>query len=240
VNPGAESQRMLLIEDDPHMRLFLQMTLGDSGWIVLHAASGTQGMSLTRSHKPDIILLDLGLPDMDGIELAIKIRTFSDIPIIVVSARDRESDITRALDAGADDYLTKPFRNAELISRIRAVMRRVPQRVASGAPGGAFNVGELDVDLTSRRVFLGGREVHLTQTEYRLLIVLIEHAGLVVTHRQILLDVWGASHTDRSHYVRIYMGHLRHKLEVDPTRPRYILTEVGVGYRLWNGDQAYL
>lgn len=225
------SPDILLIEDDPQMRLFLTTTLGDSGWTVLQAATGKQGISIAKSHNPNIVILDLGLPDMDGVDLVVRLRKSSLVPIIVVSARDRESDITRTLDAGADDYLTKPFRNAELIARIKAVARRAP-RAASPALTGVFSVGELFIEFTRRQVFVAGREIHLTPIEYKLLLVLVQHAGLVVTHRHILLDVWGPSHVDQSHYVRIYMGHLRHKLEADPARPRYILTEAGVGYRL--------
>ncbi|QFY44386.1 response regulator [Candidatus Methylospira mobilis] len=234
---NGNTLRILLIEDDPQMRLFLTTTLEDSGWNVLQAATGKQGLSLVRSHGPNIVILDLGLPDTDGVDLAVRLRKLSPVPIIVVSARDRESDITRALDAGADDYLTKPFRNAELIARIKAVARRAARTDAPSLTG-VFSVGDLRIDFSRRQVFVAASEIHLTPIEYKLLLLLARHAGLVVTHRQILQDVWGPSHADQSHYVRIYMGHLRHKLETDPARPRYILTEAGVGYRLWAGNDA--
>jgi two-component system KDP operon response regulator KdpE len=181
------------------------------------------------------VILDLGLPDMDGVEVVDRLRKRTGVPLIILSARNHENDITQALDAGADDYLTKPFSTAELVARIRALLRRASQR-SWGPPRDVFQVGDLKVELTRRKVSLEDREIHLTPIEYRLLTALISHAGSVVTHRQLLNEVWGPGHTEHSHYVRIYMGQLRHKIEADPARPRYLLTEPGVGYRLCDDE----
>ena len=192
-------------------------------------------MIAARNRQPSLLILDLGLPDIDGQEVIRRLRKWSEVPIIVLSARNQENEITKALDNGADDYLTKPFSTAVLISRIKALLRRVAK-----VPGGAqevFQVGELKIELTKRRVFLGEQEVSLTPIEFNLLGVLLRHAGFVVTHRQLLKQVWGPSYIEHSHYLRIYMGQLRHKLEADPARPRYLLTETGVGYRLYEGDK---
>jgi two-component system KDP operon response regulator KdpE len=221
---------LLLIEDDPQFRLLLRTTLESQDYRVLTAAAGRDGLMEARNQRPNLLILDLGLPDIDGQDLIRRLRTWSEVPIIVLSARDQESDITQALDNGADDYLTKPFSTAELMSRIKALLRRVAK-----LPGGTqefFQVGDLKIELTKRRVFAGEREVHLTPIEFRLLSVLVRNAGFVVTHRQLLEKVWGASYVEHSHYLRIYMGQLRHKIESDPARPRYLLTEAGVGYRL--------
>jgi len=225
---------LLLIEDDPQFRLLLSTTLENQDFRVLTAATGREGLTIARTQQPSLLILDLGLPDIDGQEVILHLRKWSEVPIIVLSARDQESDITQALDNGADDYLTKPFSTAELMSRIKALLRRVAK-----LPGGAqehFQVGELKIELTKRRVFVGEREVHLTQIEFRLLSVLARNAGFVVTHRQLLEKVWGASYVEHSHYLRIYMAQLRHKIESDPARPRYFLTEAGVGYRLCAED----
>lgn len=222
---------ILVVEDDPHLRMFLSTCLSGQHWQVLTAETGTEGLASARSGQPDLVILDLGLPDLDGVEVVERLRKRGDLPIIILSARNHERDITQALDAGADDYLTKPFSTAELMARIRALLRRAAPR-PGGAPREVFEVGELRVDLARRQVFLAEREIHLTPLEYRLLTVLVSHAGLVVTHRQLLSEVWGPAHLEHSHYVRIYMGQLRHKLEADPARPRYLLTEAGVGYRL--------
>ncbi|MGZ4969935.1 MAG: response regulator [Methylobacter sp.] len=221
---------LLLIEDDPQFRLLLSTTLESQDYRALTAASGREGLIAARNLQPSLLILDLGLPDIDGQDVIRRLRKCSEVPIIVLSARDQEKDITQALDNGADDYLTKPFSTAELMSRIKALLRRVAK-----LPGGAqeyFQVDELKIELTKRRVFVGEREVHLTPIEFRLLCVLVRNAGFVVTHRQLLEKVWGASYVEHSHYLRIYMGQLRHKIEADPTRPHYLLTEAGVGYRL--------
>jgi two-component system KDP operon response regulator KdpE len=222
---------LLLIEDDPQFRLLLSTTLESQDYPVLAIATGRDGLIAARNRQPGLLILDLGLPDIDGQEVICRLRKWSELPIIVLSARNQESDITQALDNGADDYLTKPFSTAELVSRIKALLRRVVQAPGCGAQE-FFQVGELKIDLTKRRVFVGGQEARLTPIEFRLLIALVRNAGFVVTHRQLLEKVWGASYVEHSHYLRIYMGQLRHKLESDPARPRYLLTEAGVGYRL--------
>jgi two-component system KDP operon response regulator KdpE len=225
---------LLLIEDDPQFQMLLSTTLESQDYQVLAAETGQEGLIAARSQQPSLLILDLGLPDIDGQEVIRRLRKWSEVPIIVLSARNQENEITQALDNGADDYLTKPFSTAVLISRIKALLRRVAK-----VPGGAqevFQVGELKIELTKRRVFLGEQEVSLTPIEFNLLGILVRHAGFVVTHRQLLEQVWGSSYIEHSHYLRIYMGQLRHKLEVDPARPRYLLTEAGVGYRLYEGE----
>ncbi|MFZ2451244.1 MAG: response regulator [Methylovulum miyakonense] len=226
----TKSPLLLLIEDDPQFQLLLTTALENQDYSVAATSTGREGLAAARNRKPSLLILDLGLPDIDGQEVIRRLRSWSGLPIIVLSARNQESDITQALDNGADDYLTKPFSTAELLSRIKALLRRVAQ-----LPGGTlehFQVGELKIELTKRRVFVGGQEIHLTPIEFRLLCVLVNHAGFVVTHRKLLEQVWGAAYIEHSHYLRIYMGQLRHKIESDPTRPRYLLTEAGVGYRL--------
>jgi two-component system KDP operon response regulator KdpE len=222
---------LLLIEDDPQFRLLLSTTLESQDYSVLAVPTGREGLAAARNRQPGLLILDLGLPDIDGQEVIRRLRKGSEVPIIVLSARNQESDITQALDNGADDYLTKPFGTAELMSRIKALLRRTAR-----APGGNaqefFQVGELKIELTKRRVQVGEREVHLTPIEFRLLSVLARNAGFVVTHRQLLEKVWGPAYVEHSHYLRIYMGQLRHKIESDPAQPRYLQTEAGVGYRL--------
>lgn len=219
----------LVIEDDPQTRRVLKTSLGSLGWRVLEAASGGEGLALAKSRLPDVVILDLGLPDLDGVAVVRSLRKDSEVPIIILSARSQESDKIRALDTGADDYLSKPFSAGELDARLRALLRRAGK---SSANRELFQVGDLTVDLTLRKVYLAGAEIRLSRIEYRLLAVLVRHAGLVVTHRQLLREIWGPSHVDDAHYVRVYLAQLRHKLEADPARPRYLLTEVGVGYRL--------
>lgn len=220
---------VLLIEDEPQIRRFLRTVLPERGFVLFEADTGKQGLVEAAVRKPDVVILDLGLPDLDGVELVKRLREWSTVPVIVLSARAQESDKVAALDAGADDYLTKPFGVGELLARLRVALRHA----ARGADGSqVFEAGSLKVDLSARRVDLGGREVHLTPIEYRLLTVLIKHAGKVLTHRHLLKEVWGPSHVEDAHYLRIYMAQLRRKLEEDPTRPRYLLTEPGVGYRL--------
>jgi two-component system KDP operon response regulator KdpE len=183
------------------------------------------------SRLPDVVVVDLGLPDMDGLQVIRRLREWSAVPIIVLSARGQEQDKVAALDAGADDYVSKPFGASELLARIRVALRHATG--ASREDGEAtFKVGDLQVDLVRRHVTLGGREIRLTPIEYKLLTTLVRHAGKVITHQQLLREVWGPTHTDQAHYVRVYMAHLRHKLEAEPARPRYLLTEPGVGYRL--------
>ncbi len=222
---------VLLIEDEPHMRRFLRAALRGRGYQVVEAATAREGLMQAAGRNPDVILLDLGLPDQDGLEVTRTIRLTAATPIIVISARGLEQDKVAALDLGADDYLTKPFSEPELLARIRAALRRLA-RPASGAASETFESGELRVDLLRRVVHRGGREVHLTPTEFRLLATLVRNAGQVVTHRRLLQEVWGANYQEHTHYLRVYMAQLRHKLERDPNRPRLLATEPGVGYRL--------
>jgi two-component system KDP operon response regulator KdpE len=226
--PGA---LILLVEDEAALRRYLRPSLVAQGYRVIEAEGGAEGIGLARQHVPDLVLLDLGLPDIDGLEVTRRLREWSRVPIVVLSARDQEHDKVDALDAGADDYLTKPFGFAELLARIRVALRHVAA-VAAGGRVTEFSSGPLRVDLGARRTFVDGREIHLTAIEYRLLATLIEHAGKVVTHRQLLQAVWGPGHAAQAHYLRVYMAHLRRKLEADPTRPRIFRTEIGVGYRL--------
>ena len=222
----------VVIEDEPQIRRFVRGALEEEGWLVHEAATLREGLAAAGTRQPDLIVLDLGLPDGDGLNLIRDVRGWSAVPIIVLSARSDEADKIDALDAGADDYLTKPFGTGELLARVRANLRR--PRTASGAeePEPVFRFGEVEVDRTARLVRRAGAEVHLTPTEYRLLSVLVANAGRVLTQRQLLREVWGPSHGEQSHYLRIYMGHLRQKLEADPAQPRHLLTETAVGYRL--------
>lgn len=221
---------MLLIEDDPEIRRFLRAYLINDGYILFEAASASEGLRLAVEKKPDIIIVDLGLPDMDGIEVTRRLREWCRTPIIVLSARDREAEKVKALDAGADDYLTKPFGVKELSARLRAALRRAS---AEREPEpSVFTIGNIRVDLAARLVFVDDNDVHLSPKEYRLLHLLIENAGRVVTQQQILRHVWGLGYAKEGHYLRVYMAQLRRKLEKDPARPRYLITEPGIGCRL--------
>jgi two-component system, OmpR family, KDP operon response regulator KdpE len=222
---------ILVIEDDSQIRRFLRATLTNQGYKLLEATTAQEGMNQVGLRHPDLIILDLGLPDKDGLEVTRSLREWTNTPIIVLSARDQEGDKVAALDAGADNYLTKPFGTSELLARLRVALRHAI-RATQGSDDPVFTTGDLRVDLAHRQVFLGNQEVHLTPIEYRLLLMLVQHAGKVVTRRQLLHDVWGPAYVEESHYLRVYMGQLRHKLEEDPTRPRYLITEPGVGYRL--------
>jgi two-component system KDP operon response regulator KdpE len=225
----ADVPLVLLIEDEPQMRRFLKAALESHGYRLAEATTAREGLAQATSRAPDVILLDLGLPDGDGIDLARRIREWATTPIIVISARGKEQDKVAALDAGADDYLTKPFGTDELLARLRVALRHAAR---AGAEEPVFAVGDLRVDLPTRRVFVGAAEVHLTPTEYKLLTTLVRDAGKVLTHRQLLNAVWGPNAVEHTHYLRVYMTQLRHKLEHDPTRPRHLQTEPGVGYRL--------
>lgn len=226
-----DKELILLIEDEPQMRRFLRVTLQSHGYRLIEAASGQEGLIQAATRSPDVLLLDLGLPDMDGIEVTRKIREWSEVPIIVISAREQEMDKVKALDAGADDYLTKPFGADELFARIRVALRHLALRFA-GQRAPVFIVDDLRVDLSSRQVFLKDKEIHLTPIEYRLLGVLIKYAGKVVTHTQLLKEVWGPMYADQQQYLHVYMSQLRRKLESEPARPRFLINEPGIGYRL--------
>jgi two-component system KDP operon response regulator KdpE len=222
---------VLIVEDEPHMRRFLHSALEAHAYRPIEAATAREGVAQATGRNPDAILLDLGLPDADGIEVTRRLREWSTTPIIVISARGQEQDKVAALDAGADDYLTKPFGVGELLARLRVALRHAVQRT-TGTSDGVFTVGGLRVDLERRRVFVDDQDVHLTPIEYKLLTTLARHAGKVLTHRQLLKEVWGPNAIEHTHYLRVYMTQLRHKLEAEPARPRYLLTEPGVGYRL--------
>ena len=222
---------VLVIEDEPQMRRFLRSALEGNGYRVVEVATARDGLAQAAGRNPDVILLDLGLPDADGLDVTRRLREWAATPVIVISARGLEKDKIGALDAGADDYLTKPFGVGELLARIRVALRHA-SRTADEAAEPVFTQGELTVDLARRRVFAAGAEVHLTPTEYKLLTLLVRHAGKVVTQRQALREVWGPNYATQTHYLRVYMAQLRHKLERDPARPRLLLTEPGVGYRL--------
>jgi two-component system, OmpR family, KDP operon response regulator KdpE len=220
----------ILVEDERQIRRFVRTALETEGWSVHETETLRQGLIDAGTRKPDLIILDLGLPDGDGMEFLRDLRGWSSVPVIVLSARVGEQDKIEALDAGADDYLTKPFGVGELLARVRAASRR--RREAGAGLGSIFEFGDVKIDLSMRTVHKGATPVHLTPIEYRLLTLLIANCGKVLTHRQILREVWGPSHTEDGHYVRVYMGHLRQKLEDDPAQPRHILTETAVGYRL--------
>ena len=220
-----------IVEDEVEIRRFLRATLLHEGYRVCEAVSAADGLESIALQRPDLVILDLRLPDRDGLGLLRELREWSHVPVVVLSARDREGDKVAALDAGADDYLTKPFGVAELLARVRVALRHAAVAGdVSSAP--AFSVGDLRVDLVRRQVFLGATEVRLTPIEYKLLALLVKHAGRVLTHRQMLREVWGPQYGDENHYLRVYMAQLRHKIEADPARPRYLRTEPGVGYRL--------
>ncbi|CAE6791802.1 MULTISPECIES: response regulator [Paraburkholderia] len=221
---------VVVIDADKAIRRFIRTSLEAAGMSVFDAQTGAQGLAQAATRLADLVIIDLSLPDMDGIEVIRELRGWSAMPVIVLSARSREEDKVAALDAGADDYLTKPFGLPELSARIRAHLRRQASGDRVGVPQVQF--GLVTIDLGERRVVRGSRIVHLSPTEYRLLSALVRHPGRVLTHEQLLGEVWGPLQTDNHHYLRIYMGHLRHKLERDPAHPEHIVTEAGVGYRL--------
>jgi two-component system KDP operon response regulator KdpE len=219
--------RILIVDDEPAIQRFLATALAGGEFAVFQAENGHAALAAAVTVKPDVVLLDLGLPDMDGVEVIGRIRQWSQTPIIVLSVRDREADKVRALDAGADDYLTKPFGVGELLARIRVMLRRSLQQ----APEPVIRIDELELDLARRLVTLAGQPLALTPTEYELLRLLATNAGKVLTHRQILKQIWGGGYVEQPHVLRVNISNLRHKLEKDASRPRYILTESGVGYR---------
>jgi len=227
--PAANEPLVLIVDDEAPIRRFLRASLATRGFRVAEAATAGEALEKLAADSPDVVLLDLGLPDRDGLDVLTELRGWSSVPVIVLSARQREPDKVAALDAGADDYLSKPFGTDELLARMRVALRHAAR------PGGAspvYQAGELFVDLEARLVTVRGKEVHLTPHEFKLLAALVKKAGKVLTHRQLLREVWGPEYGDESHYVRVYMAQLRRKLEAEPARPRYLRSEPGIGYRL--------
>ena len=222
--------RILIIEDENQIRRFVRIALEAESFDVIEADSGTRGLIEASTRQPDLVIIDLGLPDLEGKEVIRQIRGWSEMPIVVLSARDREEEKVAALNIGADDYLTKPFGIPELVARVRAHLRRRQSNENQGDPKAHF--GDVTVDLAAHTVTRADKEIHLTPIEYRLLLTLINARGRVITHNQLMLAVWGPNYSERSHYLRIYMGHLRQKLERNPAQPEFLLTELGVGYRL--------
>jgi len=222
---------ILIVEDEPQIRHFLRTTLTAEGYRVIEAETGQRGVTEAATHKPDLVMVDLGMPDIDGVEVVKRIRAWSTLPILILSARSAEADKVAALDAGADDYVTKPFGVGELTARLRVALRHAARGAKQDASA-SLRFGDIEVDLERRLVRADGRDIHLTPIEFRLLGCLAKHGGMVLTHRHLLREVWGPSYVEQAHYLRIYMKQLRHKLEPDPARPRYLLTETGVGYRL--------
>ncbi|RIX45058.1 MAG: two-component system response regulator KdpE [Rhodocyclales bacterium GT-UBC] len=226
---SAPAPKVLLIEDEKQIRRFVRLAVEEEGCQVVEAETKARGLIEAGLCKPDLLILDLGLPDGNGIDLIRDLRGWSDVPVLILSARTQENDKIDALDAGADDYLTKPFSVGELRARVRALLRRRARSGEAATP--VIEFGEVQVDLSRRVVSRQGVEVHLTPIEYRLLATLLGHPGKVLTQRNLLREIWGPSYIESSHYLRVYVGHLRQKLEVDPTQPRHFLTETGVGYR---------
>ncbi len=220
--------RVLVVDDERAIRRYLHAALNAQGYTVYEAAQGQEALNAVVTDRPDLIILDLGLPDIDGVEVTRRLREWTHIPILILSVREQESDKIAALDAGADDYLTKPFSSGELMARMRVALRRSMQ--TSSEP--VFETGDLKVDLAHRKVLIAEQEILLTPTEYDLLRVLVQNAGKVLTHRQLLRQVWGSAYEAEAHLLRVNMSNLRRKIEPDPSRPHYILTEPGVGYRL--------
>ncbi|HVE42150.1 MAG TPA: response regulator [Planctomycetota bacterium] len=228
----SEKKRVaVVIEDDAPIRRFLKVTLEENGFKYVEADTAKKGLIQCETQMPDLIILDLGLPDMDGLEVIELVREWTKVPIVVLSARGKEKDKVEALDAGADDYLTKPFGVDELLARIRVALRH-SARTEAATGETSFRYRGLEVDLEKRVVTVSGKEVHLTPIEYRLLATLVKHAGKVLTHKQLLVEVWGPNAEFEHQYVRVYMNQLRHKIEPEPARPKYLITETGVGYRL--------
>lgn len=228
----ANKISVLIIEDEASIRSFLRAYLESQDFLILEAKSGEKGLGLAAAHQPSLILVDLGLPGMDGLEVIRRVREWATMPILVLSASGKEHDKIAALDAGADDYLIKPFSVAELAARMRAALRRASTESRSASAGPLFRAGSLSVDITAHKVRVGDRDVHLTPIEFKLLAYFVRHAGKVVTHRQLLEEVWGGAREDHVHYPRIYVHLLRHKVEPDPARPRFLHTVTGIGYRL--------
>ena len=231
----SQTATVLVIDDEPQIRKFLRISLGSQGYKVLEAGTGAEGLSQAALGRPELVVLDLGLPDMDGQQVLRELRDWTQVPVLVLSVRASEVQKVEALDSGANDYVTKPFGIQEFLARVRALLRQVPQAVAEES---APRFGPLTVDLAYRRVTLAGEEVALTRKEYALLAQLARHPGRVITQQQLLKDIWGPTHVEDSHYLRIVVAHVRQKLGDDPTAPRFIVTEPGVGYRLIGPEQA--
>jgi two-component system KDP operon response regulator KdpE len=227
----SDPAAILVIEDEPHTRVLLQVTLGQEGYQCLHASTGIAGVAAAVDQAPQVVLLDLGLPDLDGVEVTRRIREQSDVPVIVISARDKEADKIAALDGGANDYITKPFVAGELLARIRVALRYAsrPHRTSES---GKITIGDLSIDFDMRQVRMAGNDVHLTPIEYRLLSVMVLSADRVVSQQQLLQQVWGPRYAAHDNYLRVYMKKLRYKIEPEPARPRYLINVAGVGYRL--------
>ena len=226
--PSPLKSTALVIDDELQMRRLLRVCLEANGYQVLEAATGMEGIAEAAQHPPDVVILDLGLPDMEGVAVLKRLREWSRVPVVVLSVRDREEDKIAALDNGADDYVTKPFSSGELLARLRVAQRHA----APSSETTVFRSGQLEVDLAARAVKLKNKEVKLTATEYSLLRLFVQHAGKVLTHRQILRDVWGPNYVEETHYLRVYLAHLREKLEANPAQPELLITEPGIGYRL--------
>jgi two-component system KDP operon response regulator KdpE len=230
----SERPVVVIIEDEPQIRRFLRTSLDANEFTVHESETGKQGLVECATRRPEVVILDLGLPDMDGVEVIRQLREWSSVPVIVLSARSQETDKIAALEAGADDYVVKPFGVGELIARVRVALRHSAS--VGEEPQSVFRAGEIEVDLVNRRVRRAGADVHLTPTEYRLLVVMVKHPGKVLTQRFLLKEVWGPGYVKSAHYLRIYMANLRKKLEADPAQPRHLLTETGVGYRFDAGE----
>jgi two-component system KDP operon response regulator KdpE len=229
MNPHSiPAQSVLIIDDEVQIRRLLRVTLEANGYRVLEAASGPDGLAEAAQRNPGVIILDLGLPGMDGLTVLKRLREWSRAPVLVLSVQEGEADKVSALDNGADDYMTKPFSTAELLARLRVVQRHAQPEAANAV----FRSGDLEMDLAARKVLVRGQEIKMTPTEYSFLRLLARNAGKVVTHRQILKEVWGPAYGEQTHYLRVYVAHLREKIEADPARPELLLTESGVGYRL--------
>lgn len=226
------AQRILVIDDEAQIRRFLKIALESSGYQVLQAETGHQGLELASLQSPDLILLDLGLPDIGGIEVLKRLREWTRVPVLILSVQEQERDKVTALDSGADDYLSKPFGVQELLARIRVALRHSTERNSKTDASPLFQLGDLKVDLAAHQVWKNEQALKLTKTEFKLLALLIQHAGKVLTHRQILREIWGAEYSGETHYLQVYISQLRRKLEADPSQPQMILTESGVGYRL--------
>jgi two-component system KDP operon response regulator KdpE len=227
----ATTPLILLVDDEPPIRRLVHTALTRESYRVIEAETGEQAVRLAAQQPPDLVILDLGLPDLDGQNVLSQLREWLRVPIIILSARDQESQKITALDNGADDYLTKPFSTGELLARVRVALRHAA-RTGGETESAIFTVGDLSVDLANRRVVVRGDEIHLTPIEYKLLGTLVRHAGKVLTHRFLLNDIWGPNHTQENHYLRVFMASLRRKIEADSAQPRYLLTEQSVGYRL--------